>query len=228
VDIMKRIYLFMLMLLMVGTVSFGFDVSIGAQAVGGYAGFLGKDYKDNYLDPWNSKRALFLGYGAGIFATLGLMDLIAIQPEVMVLGIGGADKDEFDDKYWYRSHHISPAVLIKARFGRINLLAGPMVMFKIGSGKYGAKYSDGTEDEFEFADDDLTNMLFAATVGVGIQYPLSLGSFIAQLRGIYSFTNWYNEDTFPGTDVWNPFAAMVIIGYSISLIPEASRQTRLK
>jgi hypothetical protein len=135
----------------------------------------------------------------------------------MVQGIGGADKDTADDKYWYRSHHLSPSVLIKARLVLINLLAGPMIMFKLGSGKLGVKYSDGTEAESDFTDDALTSMMFAATAGVGIQYPLAVGSFIAQIRGFYSFTNWFDEETTPGIDVWNPFAVMVIIGYSYQL-----------
>jgi hypothetical protein len=199
----------------VGTLSYSLDLSIGPRVVGGYAGFLGNDYKD-YLDFFGAKRALFLGYGAGVFATIGFIDLIAIQPEVMIFGIGCADKDSSDNIYLYRSHHVSPAVLIKARLGMINLLAGPMVMFKIGSGKEGWKYSDGTKDIIDMADDDVASIIFAATAGFGVEYPIAIGSLIAELRALYAFTSYWNKDVY--TDVWNPFAVMVAIGYSYHII----------
>ena len=73
-------------------------------------------------------------------------------------------------------------------------------MFKVGSGEGKIKFDDGSEVAIPFADDDLSSMLFAATGGIGVQYPLGPGSFVAELRGFYPFTQWINEDLSP--DVW--------------------------
>jgi hypothetical protein len=200
--------------MVIGTFGYGVDIEIGPQAAGGFAGFLGQDYKD-YLDSFSGSRAFLLNYGAGVFVTIALMQLIAIQPEVMLWRIGGADKDTFDDVYLYRSHHISPAVLLQLRLGLLRVLAGPMVMVKLGTGKEGWIYSDGTKNLVDMADDDVARLIFAATLGIGIHYPLGIGNLMAQVRGIYGFNSYWNQDVF--SDLWYPFVIAVMIGYSIPI-----------
>jgi hypothetical protein len=209
---MKKLCLVALVFVIIGTFSYGVDIEVGPQAAGGFTGFIGQDYKD-YLDSWSSNRAFFLNYGAGVFVTIALMQLIAIQPEVMLWGIGGADKDPTDDVYIYRSHHVSPAVLLQLRLGMLRLLAGPMVMVKLGTGKEGYKFADGTDNIVDLADDDVSRLIFAATIGVGIYYQLGIGGLTAQVRGIYGFNSYWNQDVW--SDLWYPFVVAVMIGYSI-------------
>jgi hypothetical protein len=211
---MKKLCLVILAVVVVGTFSYGLDIEVGSQVAGGFAGFLGQDYKD-YLDSFTGSRAFLLNYGAGVYATIAFMQLIAIQPEVMLWRIGGADKDPADEVYLYRSHHISPAVLLQLRIGLLRVLAGPMVMVKISTGKEGWIYSDGTKNLVDMAENDVTRLIFAATLGIGIHYPLGIGNLMAQVRGIYGFNSYWKQDVW--TDMWYPFVIAVMLGYSIPI-----------
>ena len=73
---MKKIVLVFLLVTFVCAVSFGLDVSVGAKGAAGFSGFAGQDYAD-LLESFGGKRAFFLGFGGGVFATVGLLDLLA-------------------------------------------------------------------------------------------------------------------------------------------------------
>jgi hypothetical protein len=212
----KKIVLVLFLVAFVCAGGFGLDVSVGAKGAAGFSGFAGKDYTD-LLDSFGGKRAFFLGFGGGVFATLGLLDLLAIQPEVLLLRVGGADKEPSNNKENFIVPYVAPAVLVKARFDMFNVFAGPMLMIKISSGRYEYRDAGGSLiGEFDFTDDALSNLVFAATGGVGIQYPIGPGSLVGELRGYYAFTGFFNPDL--ATDVWNLFGAMVMVGYSIQLL----------
>jgi hypothetical protein len=53
-------------------------------------------------------------------------------------------------------------------------------------------------------------------VGAGIQYPLSIGSVVAEIRGFYSFSAYQNQDLY--SVVWNPFGILVMVGYSYQIL----------
>lgn len=211
---MKRIVFLALALLLVGTLAFGLDIAVGAKGAAGHSMFLGEDY-GAYLDSFAGKRAFFLAYGGGVFATLSLMDALALQPEVLFLHIGGADVNEGVGTEYFICNYIAPAVVVKARFDMFNVFAGPAALIKIGTGKLLVKWDGGGETETAYADDDLTGLLLAVTAGAGIQYPLGPVNLVAEVRGFYSFTSFQNKDVY--VDAYYPLAVMAMVGVSLPL-----------
>ena len=212
----KKIVLVLFLVAFVCAGSFGLDFSAGVKGAVGYSGFAGENYKD-ILESSGVSRAFFLGFGGGAFATLGISDLLAIQPEVLLLRVGGADKETTGEKENWIAPFVVPAVLVKARFDMFNVFAGPMLMVKISSGRYEYKDADGSIiSESDFTDDAVSRMVFAAAAGVGVQYPIGSGYLVGELRGHYAFTNFWNSDVSPWD--WKLFGAMVMVGYSIPLL----------
>jgi len=208
---MKKIGLVVCVLLLVSSISFSLDISLGAKGALGYSTFLGSDWKD-YMDPW--VRAGFLGVGAGGFVTLGFSDTFAVEPEIMFLRLGGADKESGTGKELFVSKYFAAAALLRLQLPQIYLLAGPMGLLKVGPGEYVIKPESGSDITVEFPDDELSRFLLAATIGIGYQYPIGPGSLRGELRGIYAFSKWYNQELY--TDNWTVFALMLMVGYSFS------------
>jgi len=210
---MKRIWLVVMVLLMVGAVSHSLDANFGVKGGAGYSTFVGNDWADT-LDAFGLNRAFFLALGFGAFVTLNLSEQMALEPEALFLRVGGADDEPGVGKEIWISNYFSPAVLIKANIGTLNLFVGPVVMIKLGSGKYKFDPDSGSSTTMDFSDDGLTNFLFAATAGIGFRYPAHSGRILFELRGIYSFTSWMNQDLV--TDDWKLLAVLVMVGYRLS------------
>ena len=208
---MRRILLVVIVLLMVGFVSHSLDANFGVKGGAGYSTFVGNDWTDT-LDALGLNRAFFLALGFGAFVTLNLSEHMAIEPEVLFLRMGGADDQSGVGKEIWISNYFAPAVLIKANLGILNLFAGPVVMIKLGSGKYKFDPDSGSSATMDFTDDALTDVLFSATAGIGFQSPAGAGKVLGELRGIYSFTRWYNQDLV--TFDWKPLAFLAMVGYS--------------
>jgi pimeloyl-ACP methyl ester carboxylesterase len=208
---MKKILLAVIVLLMVSVFSHSLDAHFGIKVGAGYSTFVGNDWED-ILDELGLNRAFFLAFGFGAFVTLSLSEHMAIEPEALFLRVGGADDIPGVGKEIWISNYLAPAVLIKATSRALNLFAGPAVMIKLGSGKYKYDPDSGSSTTLEFADDALTNVLFAATAGIGFQYPTGFGKILGELRAVYSFTCWYNQDLVAYD--WKPLAILAMVGYS--------------
>ena len=149
---------------------------------------------------------------ARAFVTFNLSEHIALEPEALILRMGGADAQPGVGKESWISNYFTPALLIKANLGILNLFAGPAVMIKLGSGKYKFSPDSGSSTTMDFTDDGLTKVLFAATAGIGFQSPSGAGKVLGELRGVYSFTPWMNQDL--STPDWKTLAFLVMVGYS--------------
>ena len=220
---MKNLCLFVVVFILVCVTGVGLELSIGTKGGVGHSSWIGQDYKD-YLEANDFQNALNLNIVAGVFATIGLMDFLAIQPELLFAITGDRFKEDveplgFDGyvRYFDRLMYLEPAVLVKANFKMFNVFAGPMLMLRLGSGKNGSKADDPSigDSTADYADDDFTRMLFAATAGLGFSYPLGPGSIVAEVRGQYSFGNVLNDDLY--TFIQQQYAVIVLAGYSIPL-----------
>jgi len=114
----------------------GFAADIGFGVKGGIAlaGYSGDD-----SDDFASK----LGFHAGGFATMQLMDMLSLQPEVLFSAIGAkGDLSGFDGKYKENLSYIEIPVLVKfyppiSLPVALNIFAGPSLGINL-SGKYTA------------------------------------------------------------------------------------------
>jgi len=214
----------MVVLLMIGTISFGLDVSIGLKGGVNHSSYVGGDYKDILDSAPELSNAFNLGFQAGVFATIGLIDFLAIQPEVLIVLSGDKFKVDVEPLFegsmtvYDKLTYLEPAVLFKARIDMFNIFVGPMIMLRLGNGKTGFKADDDFigSDEAEYADDDFNKLVFAATGGFGILYPAGPGSLVFEVRGRYCFQNLLNEDVW--ITVFNQYAVMVMIGYSFPVL----------
>ncbi len=227
---MKKLWLAVLALLMVSVIGFSLDLSAGVKAGFSVSSHAGSDYRD-FLDDWPADNAMHLGFQFGGFATIGLLDFLAIEPEVLVAFLGNTFKEDVEPygfegyaKYYDKLTYLEPAVLAKLRFGSFYVFAGPMLMVRLGKGKYGHKADDevvedildavyGSGDQ-DYEDDDFAKTVLAVTGGGGYMVPAGPGALLVEVRGQYSLQNMLNEDVY--LDTFHNYALMMMLGYSYS------------
>ena len=227
---MKKMRLFVLLFFVVCTISFSLDVSVGVIGGVGHSSYVGSDYKD-FLESNNLENALKLNFCAGAFVTIGLMEVLAIQPEILLVGTGDKYKEYVEPfgfegyvRYYDRLTYLEAVVLVKVRLGMFNLFAGPTLMRRFGTGKYGYKADDasiGDSGSLSYMDDHFAQNVFAATAGFGILYPFSSASLVVELRGQYCFQNLLNEDV--SSTVFYQYAVWIMVGCSIPRFPKPSQ-----
>jgi hypothetical protein len=220
---MKKLWLVVLALLMVSVIGFSLDLSAGVKAGFNVSSYAGSDYR-NYLEDWPADNAIHLGFQFGGFATIGLLDFLAIEPEVLVAFLGDTFKEDMKPygyggyaRYYDKLTYLEPAVLAKIRFGSFNVFAGPMLMVRLGSGKTGTKADDDDlddliADEVDYEDDVFKKMVFAVTGGGGSMVPVGPGDLLVEVRGQYSLQNMLNEDEYR----FHNYSIMMMLGYSYS------------
>ncbi len=218
--------------IMAPTLSFGFDISLGAKGGLGHFTYRGADYKDG-LDTWDLDNALRIGFTGGIFATIGLVDMIAIQPEVLFLMGGDAyseDAAPWDGKIKYTDHinYLSIPVLVKVRFGdgiQGSIFAGPNILLKLGNGKSKMNATDSDLqdiieamelDEYEYDKEDYESLVIAAVAGAEIGFPVGTGYLVVDARYQLGFTNILNEDVW--TEDFKSSAIILMVGFRIPVL----------
>jgi len=205
----------MLILLLAWAPAFGQKLSVGVKGGTGCATFLGQDFSD-YLDSTGSDRTAFLPLAGGVFAEWDLGGNFALQPELLLLTLGGALTISGNEAAYY-DWYIAPSVLAKARFGVFNVFAGPSILIELGRYTLKARADNQAEIYVTFEPNDAANLLFAATAGFGVQYPLGPGSLVAELRGLYSFTSYHTKEAMEASTIldWKPFSVTALAGYSL-------------
>ncbi len=211
---MKRRALIAGALLLVGALGFGLDLAAGVRGSFGYGGFLGPAYPPYvnyyYLDP-----VFFPDWGAGVFVRLG--DRFAVQLEALYQRLGGALRQDVVGQPYYteyfRADYLAPTALLKLRYRQQSLFAGPVVMYRIGPGSYKYRYEDGSLAEADFADGELSRILFAGACGIDFQLHAGRGSLVLELRWLYSFTSFFT----PHNPTWHPYAFLTSVGYIFPL-----------
>jgi len=209
-----RVLPFSLVLFVALAPAFSQGIRVGVKGGIGYSTFMGKDFSDSLTDD-SYERKFFLPFSGGVFATIGLVDIFAVQPEVLFLHLGGKFGDDTETET-IKTSYLAPAVLAKARFGILNVFVGPSVLIKVSNGT-GTLESGGSSVDSDLDADALTNALFAAVAGAGVEYTLGPGSLVMEVRGMYSFTSSMNEDAMGSGSDPKLFSVMAMVGYSIPI-----------
>jgi hypothetical protein len=90
-----KIAVLALLFCLVSVTAFSFDAAVGLKGGIGLAHLSGPGYQDT-LDFFGIETQAKLGYGAGVFATLGLTGLVALQAEAYSAVPGGKYGDGTD------------------------------------------------------------------------------------------------------------------------------------
>jgi hypothetical protein len=177
------------------------DLAAGVKAGGGYASLAGADYR-GYLDTYEGVDRFRLQAALGGFLTVGLMEFLEIQTELLYTYTGAAYEVEATAlapsfagtiRRSISVSYLEIPVLARLRLGGLSLFAGPDLFIRIGSGRYRQKASDpavqaaleaaGT-DEAEFGRNELKPLFFTATMGAAIN--MGIGRSVFSLEGRYS------------------------------------------
>jgi hypothetical protein len=207
--------------------SFGMDMSIGLKAGIGHNTFFGDDY-EQYKDRADSEadlefaRSVFkFSLTAGAFVTIGLMEHLALQPEVHFF-MGG---DAHGDDETVRSVNINfleIPVLAKGRMnlgpGTFTVFAGPYFSIKLGSGiLVYDEVGGGDRVERELDSGDVTSFLLGLVGGIGYDWPLGPGFLTTDIRYRWGLTNVHSDDFISNNDV-KERGILLTVGYGFTII----------
>jgi hypothetical protein len=183
---MKKSIVLLVMLFVLLSDVFCFDLSAGPKAGMSYGWQAGKDW-DDYVDSLDFKgeapsNKVKFGFSGGLFVNIGLIDLYAIQPEVIFSMCGGRfayDPDGTGDIDGVVSANIIEVpILHKFRFslgpGNLYLVAGPEIIFILGDVK--------TDKPVETEEAPDNFLVYGIVGGIGYELPLGPGYMSFALR----------------------------------------------
>jgi hypothetical protein len=218
---MKRVLALALAALVIPAAAFALDLTVGPRiGFGSYQVF--SDDINDLLDAADGKRGFGPGFQAGVFAEIGLMPMLAVQPEVLFTHARPKLKYEIagnDASFTFVSNTIDIPVLIKGKFDAgpvgATVFAGPVAQIKVGTWK--TIDDDGTtETETDVPDDDLKTFAFGGVVGGGVEVPgLGPGNLMIDLRFFLGLTSF--DDSSGGLDARSR-AFQLGLGYGIDLM----------
>ena len=224
------------------------DSVLGVKVGVGHFSYMGRDYRDG-LESGNLQNAFKLGYAAGLFFTIKITSVLAIQPEILVIGTGDAYKEEASlwdavlwgpyygqVKYIDRITYAALPVLVKTQFGRMSFSAGPTLLLHVGKGKLCLRADDEWLqydlesvgwDSMEYLDGVFAPFVFAAAAGAGIEFPIGRrgGVLLLEARGHYVFTNVLDESQ--GQD-FQAYGIMIMAGYGVDSRGRKLIQSRVR
>ncbi len=221
---MKRYFLVFLLLILVllPHALFGFDFALGGKLGLNIGWITGDDWQAelDFWDDYGSADASMvrLGVSAGLFLTFGLVDNLAIQPEVLISTIGGTysyNYSGYDINGVHSSTVIEIPVHLKPRFrvgfGHVYVLAGPEIMIILGDIRLEESVS-GSSAEVDWEVEPDNSALFGISAGLGLDFPMVFGGvFSAELRYSRTFTEWFDDyESFQN-------AVIIMIGYGFQL-----------
>lgn len=174
-------------------VGFGSDFGLGIKLGAGYPFFSGQDYQDvldaaTILSGVDAYGADFstrfkVGFSGGAYATLGLFNFVAVQPEaIFTMGGGAVGYSENYYLYSYREDYnvwmVELPVLLKIRFGYRKegnnkpskyIMAGPGMAFLLGDGKVKTKLDGEKLTNEELSDDFFGDNYAFVVFGAGLE-----------------------------------------------------------
>jgi hypothetical protein len=213
-----RFLAFLVVLLILPLAAFAFDVTIGVK--GGVAApfYTGADYED--LLAGGAQTEFRLGFSAGGFVTIGIIDLLAIQPEVMYSMMGGNFGDDLAtwlDKVTFLEVPVLLKVRLKAGNLSLHPSIGPDFLIKIGEWK--AELRDDTTGEvLPIATYDMSIMrmpIIGAVAGLGLLFPVGDGVLTVDARYHLGLMSRYTEDN--GLD-WKQNNVQLLVGYGFPVV----------
>jgi hypothetical protein len=206
------------------------DTIVGVKGGAGVFSYLGEDYEDS-LDTYDLTNDWKWGFAAGVSVALELTDVFALQPEILIVGAGDAYREDASVYGPYSEWvlaidqllYVTLPVLVKVRFWRFSIVAGPMPMLMLGNGKLRLKAQDENLqydlesvgwDSVDYADGVFSKFALAVTGGTGIDLPLRRrrGVLSLEVRGYYVLTNVLDESQ--GMD-FQSYGFLVMAGYGL-------------
>lgn len=148
------------------------NVSLGLKAGASLAGLVGADVPSSY-------NGLF-GFQAGVFANIGLTNMVAFQPELLYSQKGTEiSLTGSSDKARLRLHYVDVPLAFHVNANGLFFEAGPQVGFLVGAQSKIGSASTNVKDSYNSVD-------FGYLAGLGYQRKTGLG---VGLRYNGGFTN---------------------------------------
>jgi hypothetical protein len=205
---MKRAAFLAGWLLGISALAFGTELAAGLRGSFGYGGFLGPSYPPYEEGTHYQERVFFPDWEAAAFLTLG--DPFSVQLEALYMHLGGALREEVGAPYYttyFRADYLGAAALLKYRLRRQSLFAGPVGLHRIGPGSLKIKREDGSTDQTDFPDGELSPFLLALACGLEYRLGPGPGGLVLELRWLYSLHSFFSAG-----EQWNPYALLVSVG----------------
>jgi hypothetical protein len=204
----RKIALLVVIAVLVPTVAFGLELTLGARAGLGHFGAWGEDYTDT-IDAQGASRVFDLGYSFGLYGSFALIDMLAIQPELWYTRGGYAF--DGDDDIDFTASTLEAPVLAKLRFGIGPIsavgFAGPNFRFKVGDFEMDGGGADINQDDYSTA-------VIGSVLGAGAELNIGVGILSADARYYLDFMPW--DDT--GDSDIRDQSVRFTVGYGIPIL----------
>lgn len=114
----------------------------------------------------NETSGTKIGFYAGALAEIGVSESFFVQPEVLFSMLGGADKEDKDNKLDLA--YITVPVLAKYKMEGLSIYLGPQIGYLVSANAKDDEDTEDVKDQFKSTD-------FSAVVGVGYTLESGLG-----------------------------------------------------
>jgi hypothetical protein len=215
-----RIILIAAVLLLVTLGASAFDLTVGIKGGAGFPFFGGSDY--TALLSAGTQTKFRFGFSVGAFVSLGIIDFLAIQPEVMYSSLGG---NFGASGTWYdTANAIEVPLLLKVRlkYGsmRISPFVGADALFRLGDWTYEIKDSSGAVlvPKTAYDPQNIRVPIFGLAFGVGFEFPIGGGWLSLEARGLLGLQNRYTDNNTYGFKDWRQNNISVLLGYGFDVI----------
>ncbi len=194
-----------------------FDLTVGIKAGVGYPFYSGSDYDAMLAGGASTKFRL--GFSVGAFATLGIIDVLAIQPEIMYSHLGGNFGDA--SAIWYdNANAIEIPLLLKLRLkmgsARFCPFAGADVLIKVGDWNFELKDSSETLImSGRWNPQYIRVPIIGVVAGFGFDMPARTGWVTIDARYLIGVMNRFTDNS-PIRD-WRQNAIQLLLGYGFAV-----------
>jgi hypothetical protein len=217
-----RFFVVLVVLLALPLAAFAFDFAAGIIGGGAFPFYTGSDFKD-FLASNGFKTKFRFGYGGGGFFTIGMIDLLAFQPEVMA-SVMGANYGNSVLTVKETLFFIEVPVLLKVRFkvGKLGLhpYIGPDFLFHIADwimikDEVTGLVAVGTRL------DEYSTLVIGAVGGLGLLFPVGRGVMTLDARyhlGLMSIFKAPMAFAPAAAPDWKQNNIQLLIGYGFSVV----------
>ncbi len=199
------------MLILLPIAAPGFDLSAGLKGGVAMPFYSGPGYAA-WLSDVDLTPNLAFRFGGGLFLTVGMADLLALQPEVFYSVLGGLSGSSvlWKDKV----PALDGQLLLKLRFRlrgfkRLELFAGPQAILKLGAASFVVEdwsgYTTGTWNDFYL--EDLT---FGVVGGIGWVYLRGRTLFSVDVRYCHGLSSRFTAAS--GFGDWHQNVVQLMFG----------------
>jgi hypothetical protein len=214
-----KIILIAAILLLVALAASAFDLAIGFEGGVDFPFFSGSSYESVLAA--GARTKIRFGFSAGAFITLGIIDFLAIQPEVMYSYLGGNFGDSAAT--WHeKAGVIEIPVLLKFRlkFGstRFCPLAGADVLIRLGDWGFEIKDSAGILIGWgTYYSQYIRVPIIGVLFGFGFEFPTTGGWWTLNARYHLGIMNRFTDGNPAGITDWRQSNIQVLLGYGFAV-----------